>query len=326
MYYTLKVLAQLSFSESVSQDLSRNTKLSKRLKKLHKKVIIETGNACENEFNKCMKYLIEDIRWNLNEKKVAEDQTIHESEHLFISYENSSKETCVKLKENLENLGYKVWMNTNDSFDSSIDSSIKAIENAACFLMCVTEKYRQSISCQIQAQYAFKLNKRVIPLIMQSGYENVKGWLGIVMNNTIFIDFTKQALDECVHHLKNNINAFLLTREDTELEVLSVSSNRLVLNTLFLRDETSTTAFSTYSLIEDWSEKEVKDWFVRNKINLLIFEFLRPNTGEILHQLFEMKSNSTEFYYQSLNEIKDIQFHDIILFSSCLSKLFKDKS
>ncbi len=51
-----------------------------------------------------------------------------------------------------------------------------AVENSYCVLMCVTEKYRSSINCQAEAQYAFRIKKPIIPLIMQQGYENVKGW------------------------------------------------------------------------------------------------------------------------------------------------------
>jgi hypothetical protein len=35
-------------------------------------------------------------------------------------------------------------------------------------------RYRQSLNCQAEAQYSFKLNKKIIPLIMQDSYENVK--------------------------------------------------------------------------------------------------------------------------------------------------------
>lgn len=47
--------------------------------------------------------------------------------------------------------------------------------DAYCVLICVTEKYRQSLNCQAEAQYAFKLNKHIIPLVMEKGYENCKG-------------------------------------------------------------------------------------------------------------------------------------------------------
>ena len=74
-------------------------------------------------------------------------------------------------------------------------------------MICVTEKYRSSINCQAEAQYAFRINKPIVPLIMQSGYENVKGWLGIIMGDKIFINFMKYGFDECIRRLKNEVDS-----------------------------------------------------------------------------------------------------------------------
>ncbi len=76
----------------------------------------------------------------------------------------------------------------------------KAVEKSKCVLMCVTEKYRQSLNCQVnlnlfipillnyikmsiqaEAQYSFRRNKNIIPVIMQKGYHNVDGWLGFII-------------------------------------------------------------------------------------------------------------------------------------------------
>ena len=163
---------------------------------------------------------------------------------------------------------------------------------------------------------------------MQDSYEKdmiASGWLEPLIKNTIYIDFTNQDLEQSVFYLKSILNSFVEREKDYDAMSTSNVSTKLVFNTAYIRDETNTT-LSTYSLIEEWSAKEVRDWFVRNEINLLIFDYLKPHTGEILNQLHEMKNTSTEFYYSSLREIKDISFPDIVLFSSCLSKLFKDKS
>ena len=70
-------------------------------------------------------------------------------------------------------------------FLKGLDSMANAVENSCCVLMCVTEKYRQSINCQAEAQYAFKLTKPIIPCIMQKGCENVTGWLGIIIGDKV---------------------------------------------------------------------------------------------------------------------------------------------
>lgn len=133
-----------------------------------------------------------------NSDKLFELKSISDSEHLMISYNRESRDMCLRIKESLEQVGYRVWIDVSDMSGSTLDSMAHAVENANCVLMCITEKYRQSVNCQAEAQYAFKLNKKIVPLVMQEGYGNVDGWLGLIMGARIFVDFTKYDYDECI--------------------------------------------------------------------------------------------------------------------------------
>ena len=75
-------------------------------------------------------------------------------------------------------------------------------------------------------------------------------------------------------------------------------------------------------IVDDWTDGEVKEWFAKNNINMSINEYLRANSGKILKQMYSIKKSSAEFFYQSLKPIVDIEFHDIVLFASCLDDLF----
>ena len=46
-----------------------------------------------------------------------------------------------------------------------------AVENSCAVLICMSEKYKQSNNCRAEAEYAFNLNKPIIPLIMQANYK-----------------------------------------------------------------------------------------------------------------------------------------------------------
>ncbi len=56
----------------------------------------------------------------------------------------------------------------------------EAVENSSVFLMCVSEKYYLSPNCRLEAEYAIRLQKPIIPLIMQEDYMPL-GWLGIII-------------------------------------------------------------------------------------------------------------------------------------------------
>ena len=93
--------------------------------------------------------------------------------------------------------------------------------------------------------------------------------------------------------------------------------------TVFSFEDTRTPTWEdrtlTYVLLTD---EKVKEWFLANKINMAICDFLRANSGKILKQMFSIKKSSNEFFYQSLKQIENIEFHEVVLFGSCLDELF----
>lgn len=101
--------------------------------------------------------------------------------NVFISYDRSiaaDRLTCVKVKQALEQLAdLSVHMDVRDIHVTSVHAMAHEIENASVVLMCVNERYRQSLNCQAEALYARRLGKRTIALILEKGYENSKGWL-----------------------------------------------------------------------------------------------------------------------------------------------------
>ena len=70
------------------------------------------------------------------------------------------------------------------------------------------------------------------------------------------------------------------------------------------------------------TEEQVKEWFVQNNLNMDIFEYFSPCNGEILKQLYEMKSSAPEFYYKAMHRIEENCLRSIVLFTARLSKLY----
>jgi len=229
---------------------------------------------------------------------------------------------CIKIKEKLESFGYKVWIDVNDIHGSSLEAMAQAVENSSCVLMCVTERYRQSINCQAEAQYAFKMNKKIIPIIMESGYENVKGWLGIIMGDKIFINFTKYELEECFRRLKQELDLNLNKKINTPVsqsQAFQHIPDKIIKSTQALSLQPKDHS------IEDWTEVQVRLWFNLNRLNISIYDYLQADSGSILKQIHQMKTNATEFYYQLMSKIDSVKIHEVLKFSSCLDKLFEKK-
>lgn len=243
----------------------------------------------------------------------------------MISYNSANRSVCLKIKKQLERFGWKVWIDVKDIHGSSLESMARAVEDASSVLICVTEKYRQSVNCQAEAQYAFKLNKHIIPLIMENGYEDVKGWLGIIMSDKIFINFTKYEFDECIRRLIKELRSFHMSQTDSPRS----------LNTSFGQPlpaiKTETVIIDRGNepkpgSVENWSEIDVRRWLVANNIDQNVVDRLMPCTGADLKQLFDLKASNPQFYVHALNSKRIISdFKPVITFDQTLQKLFVSK-
>jgi hypothetical protein len=245
----------------------------------------------------------------------------------MISYNSASRPLCLQIKSQLEQAGYKVWIDVNDIHGSSLDSMARAVEDARTVLICITEKYRQSLNCQAEAQYAFKMNKHIVPLIMEKGYENVKGWLGIIMSDKIFVNFTKYDFDECIRRLKNEINSRSKSRgnKNSKKTVVSLPPSKAAKQTVVSYTAVNEEIDEQLENedVDKWSENDVLKWLNDNEIDRNLISIIMPCNGIILKQLFELRHDAPEFFFQSLNCAKN--FNDmkaVLKFTYCLNHLF----
>ncbi|RNA26411.1 hypothetical protein BpHYR1_028759 [Brachionus plicatilis] len=277
--HSLKLFAQLSFDTSIASDLASDAPIMDLLKKT-------PANA-----------LSEQIFWNIDQiKTINLEKKSKAGEHIMISYNSASRDLCLKIKSKFEQAGLKVWIDVENIHGSCLESMAQAIETSYCVLICLTEKYRQSINCQSEALYAFKLNKPIVPLIMQKGYENVKGWLGLIISDKIFINFTKYTFDECMKRVWREIQN-VKTEPVLKLEEKGVP-------------------------VEKWNEGQVKEWFQVNGLNESIRIFFEPCNGVILKQIYEMRRDAPEFFYQSFRGL-NLDMNSILNFTHKLKAIFE---
>ena len=58
-----------------------------------------------------------------------------------------------------------------DMHANLLDAMSEAIEKSTVFLMCLTEKYKDSPSCRLECEYAYQRKKKIIPLLLQANYK-----------------------------------------------------------------------------------------------------------------------------------------------------------
>lgn len=89
--------------------------------------------------------------------------------HRYI-YVKSNLFVCDCFKTALENQGYKVWIDVESIYGSSLEAMASAVENSICVLMCVSKLYKESNACRLEAEYTVQQKKPFIPLLMEKGY------------------------------------------------------------------------------------------------------------------------------------------------------------
>jgi hypothetical protein len=292
----------------------------------------------------------------INIKSIA---SVFINKHIMISYNRDSRDLCLQIKGELESLGYRIWIDVEDIHGSSLESMAKAIEDSFCVLMCMTEKYKQSTNCRAEAEYAFQLNKPIIPLIMQKDYKP-DGWLGIILGSKIFVNFTRYEFSECMRRLKLeikgvhksfNVNDSALAEMTNEKPIKEVKtetqlkpikeiedsskreSNKKVNKEIQNVAESNQVEIRHSNTIEwqkthinelGWDEAQVSTWLRKKRIHGNIVRLIEPCDGQLLYELFVIKRESPDFFYKSLslNINWPTVLRDLAIFSLELKSLF----
>ena len=95
--------------------------------------------------------------------------------HVMISYQWDDQKFCIKMKDYLIEKGYDVWMDVDEMHGSILEAMASAVEASYCVIICMSEKYKESKNCKLEAEYVVNSNKKFVPLLMEDGYRP-DGW------------------------------------------------------------------------------------------------------------------------------------------------------
>jgi len=104
-HFALQLLSQLAFNKQINKELNKDYELLDYIQKLKNQQVFE--------FKKLQK-TCNDLIWLLsnsdNEKSKDESKNKEKQNHIMISYNTVSRVTCLKIKNELEKMNWKVWM------------------------------------------------------------------------------------------------------------------------------------------------------------------------------------------------------------------------
>ncbi|XP_072050802.1 uncharacterized protein [Amphiura filiformis] len=106
----------------------------------------------------------------------------------MISYQWDFQDIALKIRDDLVNHGYRVWMDVTHLRDDILNSMAEAVEKSEIVLIFMSEAYKNSQSCRTEAEYAYKKKKVIIPLLVEQGYDP-DGWLGALQGTKLYYKF-----------------------------------------------------------------------------------------------------------------------------------------
>nr|CAF4123563.1 unnamed protein product [Adineta steineri] len=203
---SLEILLALTFNTEAFNYIKNNSLFLEELKKVRMSTDDDGKRFAEGIF------------WKLEEEKKP-IQVIpspsHDQYDIMISYCHRNKDLCHDIYDRLVNDGFRVWLDRENMFGSPMDAMAHAIENSQYVLVCMSDAYKQSPCCQLEANYAFQRKCPMIPLVVTPRYRP-DGWLGIITSGKIYIDIPKLTMDTAYVNLKNEIDAYRKQKKQTK--------------------------------------------------------------------------------------------------------------
>jgi hypothetical protein len=194
-HWSLEILLALTFNQEAFNTVKNNTEFVQHLKTLLNSTDADAKRAAER------------LLWRLEqEEKAVRTTTIPSSNKydIMLSYSHSNKELCHAIYERLVKDGFRVWLDRDEMHGAPMVAMANAIENSEYVLICMSDAYKKSPYCQLEAHYAFERRCCLIPLVMTPRYKP-DGWLGIIVTGKIYVDFPKLTLDSAYVLLKKEI-------------------------------------------------------------------------------------------------------------------------
>ena len=139
-----------------------------------------------------------------NDHLQAKETLLEQKYDLMISYSHTNKDLCHQIHRNLLETKFRVWIDFESMFESTLQSMATAIESSEIVLICMSDSYKQSAYCRSEAEYAYARQRRIIPIVMEKKYRP-DGWLGIICASMTRVDFTKVEFEAAFQKLLSQI-------------------------------------------------------------------------------------------------------------------------
>jgi len=230
----------------------------------------------------------------------------NKTSHIMISYQWDVQPTMKKLAVMLKSSGYNVWIDVQNMEGSILAAMANAVEQAKVVVVAMSEKYKNSNNCRTEAEYAYKLKKPIVPLLLERNYKP-DGWLGALLGLSLYVDISvSYSIDTKYVEIVKQIDSYKpITNKEANVNFsLPPPSFQDSFNAAYKK----------------WSQEEVIVWAENTRIDGLA-KALYGFDGEILETLIESMDRSPEFFFKSVKEDLQLSFINCLKFVKKLKQL-----
>lgn len=194
----LENLLIMSFSDTVCRNLKENETFMEYLKST-------SDNSTESDLQRAANSLLWRLTKDETSKSPTREQSSKTTYDVMISYSHKDKDLCFQLYDRLIKDKFRVWLDRDQMHGTPLESMSNAIENSEFVFVCMSDSYKQSGYCKMEAYYALERQCCIIPLVMKSHYK-ADGWLGIIVTGRMRVDFPKYGFEVAYQNLLTEIN------------------------------------------------------------------------------------------------------------------------
>ncbi|CAF1364740.1 unnamed protein product [Adineta ricciae] len=242
------------------------------------------------------------LLWKLEkEEEFRQTNTETNDYDVIISYNQNDYDLVYEIYRQLtEDYQLKVWFDENPTIRVSCEMMAQAIDQTKCVLICISEAYKTSGNCRIQAEYAQDRRKEMILLIV--GEVELDNWLKFISTEKMCIDFVQsdsfsRAMDMLIDEIQRN--------HQTDPETLISVATAVPL-------DSSSPGLNTYKSLpmESWSDRDVQEFLKKNKLDPML-ELTEYMNGEELQVLISQCLSHGNYWsmFDRLNKEMEKRFH-----------------
>ncbi|XP_066274731.1 uncharacterized protein [Branchiostoma lanceolatum] len=108
--------------------------------------------------------------------------------HIMISYSWAQQDVIIKVKEHLNKVGYRVWLDKDEMGGTMLESMARGVRSSAIVIVAFSEDYVISENCKREANFARDQRREIVPLKMTPYYPD--NWLGMLISGKYYVDFS----------------------------------------------------------------------------------------------------------------------------------------